>query len=370
MDWYDMLLYTFIAVATIQLVFCFLFLKKFAWLKNNKPKQKNIGVSVLICAKNEAENLNRFLPSVIAQEYLQFEIVLIDDESQDETLEVMEDFASKNKNIRIVKVKSIDTFLANKKYALTLGIKAAKYDYLLFTDADCKPVSKNWIKSMSSHFSNKKTIVLGYGGYEKIKNSFLNKLIRFETLVTAINYFSFAKLGKPYMGVGRNLAYRKDIFFNINGFTNHMHIRSGDDDLFINQVANKKNTVLSLSTESFTESVPKQNLKDWIKQKRRHITTSQYYKLSHKMLLSLLYISNSLFWLFGIVLLVLNIYIKWIVVIILIKLITQGILIKIATKKLDEKDLFWVFPLLEICLLSLQLYIFINNLFSTPKHWK
>lgn len=370
MNWYNVLLYLFVAVSTIQLTFYLSFLKKFVWIKTTKPKQKKIGVSVIICAKNEAENLKRFLPSIIAQNYPEYEIVLIDDDSQDETLEVMESYAEKHNYIKLVRVKNIETFWANKKYALTLGIKAAKHDYLLFTDADCYPVSKNWIKSMSSHFSNNKTIVLGYGAYEKVKNSFLNKIIRFETLLTAVNYFSYAKLGIPYMAVGRNLGYRKDVFFNTNGFINHMQIQSGDDDLFINQVATKENTTISLNKESFTISVPKHNLSGWIKQKRRHITTSKLYKRKHKIALSLQYLSNLLFWILSIALLMLNECVQWVAIIILIKLITQGILLRESTKKLNEKDLLWIFPLLEICLLSLQLYIFINNLFSTPKHWK
>ena len=370
MNWYDILLYTFIAVYTVQLTFNILFLKNFACQKIKTPKQKKIGVSVLICAKNEAENLKRFLPSILSQDYPEFEVVLIDDESTDSSLEVMETFEANYKNVKVIKVKNIETFKAAKKYALTLGIKAAKYDYLLFTDADCKPVSNTWIKSMSSHFSNEKTIVLGYGAYKKIKNSFLNKIIRFETLLTAINYFIFTNLGIPYMAVGRNLAYRKDVFFNVNGFTNHMQIPSGDDDLFINQVATKKNTTLSLTKESFTESTPKYSLKDWLKQKRRHITTSKHYKRTHKIILTLQYISNLLFWILAVILMLLSIHIDWIISIILLKIIMQAILLKSASKKLDEKDLFWLFPILEICLLSLQLYIFINNLFSKPKHWK
>ncbi|HZW63950.1 MAG TPA: glycosyltransferase [Flavobacteriaceae bacterium] len=369
MDWLDLLLYLFIAASSIKLLFYILFLKHFAWTKTLNPKQKNIGVSVIICAKNEARNINAFLPYIIRQDYPEFEIVLVNDNSHDNTLDVMENFALKHNNIKLVNVKNIEAFWANKKFALTLGIKAAKYDYLLFTDADCKPLSKHWIKNMSSHFSNEKTIVLGYGAYQK-QRSFLNKLIRFETLLTALHYFSFAKLGMPYMGVGRNLAYRKDEFFKANGFLNHMHIRSGDDDLFINQVATKKNTAVCLTKDSFTLSIPNNTLKDWIKQKRRHYTTSGFYKQSHKFILSSLYLSNMLFWVLITVLLILKMHLKWLAVIFLLKCILQGFLIKKVSKKLNESDLFFLFPVLEICLLSLQLYIFINNLISKPKHWK
>ena len=290
----DFIFYIFIVVVFIQAIFYLIIFSRFALLKQKKSIKKNIAISVIICAKNEAENLQNFLPSIISQDYPNFEIVLINDASNDKTLEIMERFSSEHSNIKIVNVKNIEAFWGNKKYALTLGIKASKNEFLLFTDADCKPVSKHWISEMSSHFTNQKSIVLGYGAYSKIKNSFLNKIIRFETLFTAIQYFSFAKTGMPYMGVGRNLAYSKKEFFNANGFINHIKVRSGDDDLFINQVATNKNTTISFSKESFTESIPKTTFKTWIKQKRRHVSTAKHYKLKHKIILATFYSSNLL----------------------------------------------------------------------------
>ena len=288
----DFVFYTFIVVVFIQVVYYFFLFKNFAFIKPEKTTSKKVPVSVIICAKNEAENLQRFLPSIISQNYPDFEIVLINDSSSDDTLEVMESFAKHHSNIKIVDVKNTEAFWANKKYALTLGIKASKHEHLLFTDADCKPISKYWIKDMCSHFNETKSIVLGYGMHTKIKKSFFNKLVRFETLITAIQYFSYAKIGLPYMGVGRNLAYTKKDFFNVNGFVNHIKINSGDDDLFINQIANSKNVSICFSEKSFTESVPKSTFSSWIKQKRRHISTAKYYKLKHKILLSIFYFSN------------------------------------------------------------------------------
>jgi glycosyltransferase involved in cell wall biosynthesis len=366
----DLVFYGFVTVVIIQVIFYLFIYSKFAFAKKQKVSPKNISVSVIICAKNEAENLKTFLPSVIAQDYPNFEIVLINDASTDDTLEVMERFSKLHNHIKIVNIKGIEAFWGNKKYALTLGIKAAKNEFLLFTDADCKPISKHWIKQMSSHFSNKKSIVLGYGAYAKIKKSFLNKLIRFETLVTAINYFSFAKLGMPYMGVGRNLAYTKKEFFNANGFINHIKIRSGDDDLFVNQIANSQNTTICFSHGSFTVSTPKKTFNEWFKQKRRHVSTAKYYKLNHKVLLSLLYLSNLLFWLLGFILL-LTFY-KWQIVLALFltRIVLQYTVIGVSTKKLHEPDLFFFIPFLEIFLIIMQLTIFINNLISKPNHWK
>jgi len=273
----NILLYVFIGTIFIQFLFYgFLFLK-FTYAKTKNISKKNIPISIIICAKNEADNLKTFLPSIVNQDYPNFQIVLINDASNDNTLEIMNTFQKQHNNIKIVDVENNEAFWGSKKYALTLGIKASNHEHLLFTDADCRPVSKYWITEMTKHFEDKKSIVLGYGAYKR-SSSFLNKLIRFETLMTAVQYFSYAKSGIPYMGVGRNLAYQKNEFFKANGFINHMQVRSGDDDLFINQVANSKNTTICFTKSSFTESLPKTSFKTWITQKRRHISASKHYK--------------------------------------------------------------------------------------------
>ena len=283
------ILYFFIFIVVVQISFYLGVFGKFAFAKAQKITPKRIPISVIVCAKNEEDNVLNFIPLLAEQNYPDFEIVLIDDASSDKTLDVFEGFEKQYSNIRLVKVENNEAFWGNKKYALTLGIKAAKKDYLLFTDADCHPTSKDWITAMSSQFTMHKTIVLGYGKYEKIPNSFLNKIIRYETLLTAIQYFSWAKIGYPYMGVGRNLAYKKEEFFNVNGFIEHMQIRSGDDDLFVNQAAKAKNTTIAYTPESFTLSKPKTTYKDWLIQKRRHIATANYYKLLDKLQLGTFY---------------------------------------------------------------------------------
>jgi glycosyltransferase involved in cell wall biosynthesis len=366
----DILLYTFVVAVVIQVIYFLFFFGKFAFLKELKKVPHSFPISVLICAKNEAENLKKFLPSVLEQDYSNFQIVLINDASYDDTFEVMEEFAHKHSNIKLVNVVNNEAFWANKKYALTLGIKAAKHNHLLFTDADCKPLSKHWITEMSACFTEEKSIVLGYGSYSKIKKSFLNKVIRFETLLTAIQYFSFAKLGIPYMGVGRNLAYKKEAFFNANGFMSHMYIRSGDDDLFINQIATPQNTEICFSEDSFTESTPKTTFKDWLIQKRRHITTAKHYKGKHKFLLALFYVSQFHFWTLAIALLIPLFQWEIVVILIFIRNLVQFIVFNKASQKLNETDLLIYIPILELFLIAFQLSIFINNLISKPKHWK
>ncbi|MCF6182000.1 glycosyltransferase [Lutibacter sp.] len=367
----EYLFITFIVIIGIQLIYYLFIFGKFAFFKNRKFKRDfNLPVSVLICAKNEAQNLIENIPFILKQNYPNFEIVLINDASTDTTLEVMKKFKKEYPNkINLVDVLPNEQFWGSKKYALTLGIKAAKHNHLLFTDADCKPVSNYWILEIANNFSTNKQLVLGYGAYKKIKKSLLNKLIRFETLLTAMQYFSYQKMGLPYMGVGRNIAYTKYLFFSANGFSNHMKIKSGDDDLFVNQVATKQNSTFCSSNKSFTESIPKTSFKDWIHQKSRHISTANYYKPIHKFLLGLFYSSQILFWILAIILIILNFNWQLILSLIMFRLFIQYIIIGLSAKKLNETDLILIFPFMEIFLIIIQMFIFIKNLIAKPTHW-
>lgn len=364
------ILYFFIFIVALQILFYLGIFAKFAFAKAHIITPKKVSVSVIVCAKNEAENISNFIPLLLEQDYPDFEIVLIDDASSDNTLEIFEDFEKRYEKIRLVKVQNNEAFWGNKKYALTLGIKAAQKEYLLFTDADCYPTSKNWITAMSSQFTMQKTIVLGYGKYETISNSYLNKIIRFETLITAIQYFSWAKLGNAYMGVGRNLAYKKEEFFNVNGFVSHIQVRSGDDDLFINEAAKKKNTAIAYTPESFTLSKPKTTYKEWFIQKRRHIATAKYYKSFDKIQLGLFYSSQFFFLVLPIILLILEF--QWILVLILIgiRYLVTWIVIGFSAAKLKEKDVVYLYPIIELTLVFTQINIFITNIFSKPVQWK
>ncbi|AWG21565.1 glycosyl transferase family 2 [Flavobacterium faecale] len=365
-----LLLYFFIFIVVVQLVYYLGIFSNFAFAKAQKITPKRIPVSVIVCAKNEEENALAFVPLLAEQNYPDFEIVLIDDASSDNTLEVFEAFEKQYENVRLVKVQNNEAFWGNKKYALTLGIKSAKKDYLLFTDADCYPTSKDWITAMTSQFTMHKTIVLGYGGYEKISKSFLNKIIRFETVLTAVQYLSWAKAGHPYMGVGRNLAYKKEEFFNVNGFINHIQIRSGDDDLFINEAAHSENTTIAYTPESFTYSKPKTTYKEWFIQKRRHVSTANHYKTIDKIQLGIFYSSQFLFFTTAIILL--SWQFQWMIVVGLVvaRYIAAWTIVGSTARKLKENDIKFWFPVVELALILLQMNIFIRNILSKPVHWK
>jgi glycosyltransferase involved in cell wall biosynthesis len=362
------LLYAFAVVVFINCCYYLLF-TKFSFLKNPTEKQTPLHpISLIICAKNEAENLKLNIPLWLKQDYVNFEVILINDASEDETLDVMEDFEKEDDRIQIVNVKNNEAFWGNKKYALTLGIKKAKNNRLLFTDANCRPASHLWLKTMASNFSEQRQLVLGYGSYYKT-SGFLNTLIRYETLLTAIQYFSYAKAGLPYMGVGRNLAYSSQLFYDNNGFISHIKVPSGDDDLFVNEVATGKNTAICFEKEAFTYSDSKQTWRAWFLQKKRHISTAKYYKPKHKILLASFYICNVLFW----ILAFLSIFLlDWKIpaALIAFRFIFEFLVVGKAALKLNEKKLIPFILVLEFFLVLAQMSIFISNSFSKPNRWK
>tara|TARA_R110002073_G_scaffold14998_1_gene60104 strand:+ start:24251 stop:25357 length:1107 start_codon:yes stop_codon:yes gene_type:complete len=363
------LFYIFLIAVLIQFGFYVFIFGKFSFLKKQKTTPNNFPISVIIAAKNEALNLIETIPAILDQNYIHFELILINDASSDETLKIMQSFEAQNDCVKIITIEASSTYNGNKKNALSKGIEVATFSHLLFTDADCKPLSENWITEMASNFTNTKKIVLGYGAHQKINNSFLNKFIRYETLITAIQYFSYAQLGIPYMGVGRNLAYHKSLYLQNNGFESHEHIKSGDDDLLISEIATQQNTAICFSKDSFTRSAPKATIRQWFLQKRRHISTASIYKPIHQFLLGLFFSSQLLFWCLAIILLVCAF--NWFIVIplVLIRLITQYIIFTKSALKLDEKDLIVFIPVLDFLLVFAQLSLFITNLASKPKHW-
>ena len=263
---------------------------------SNLQSQIAEGVTVVLCAHNESENLSNYLQALLTQDYPTYEVIVVDDGSEDSTREIVERYMTHDPRVHMTFVPYGARVGSTKKLALTLAAKAAKYDYLLLTDADCVPESNQWIRSMMSGFASGKDIVLGYGAYFEEKG-FINRLVRYDTLFNGLHYLGAALCGHPYMGVGRNLAYRKSLFFESGGFTHLMTNRAGDDDLFINHVATKQNTAVAVNPESYTWSLSKKTLKEWWQQKRRHLSVSPNYKPVTKFRLTLEPLTRGLFYL-------------------------------------------------------------------------
>ena len=286
----------FLFAALAQLFYYLLIFTKLAFYNNDISSVSEAQpVSVVISAHDEDYNLIENLPAILEQDYPDFEVIVVNHASADDSMDVLEDFQRKHKQLKIVNIEQDLNFFKGKKFPLSIGIKSAKNEILLLTDADCKPTSRNWITSMVKNYDNNTDVVLGYGPYNKSKG-ILNLIIRYDTFMIAMQYFSFSLFGIPYMGVGRNLSYRRSSFFKNKGFTSHYGISSGDDDLFIQQIAKGKNTRIEVSHDSFMYSDAKPTFATWFNQKRRHFTTGSSYKPLFKVLLSLFSVSQILFY--------------------------------------------------------------------------
>lgn len=324
---------------------------------------------MIICARDEAPNLVKYLPGALVQEYrTTHEVIVVNDNSFDDSKYLLEEFEKIYKQLHVVELKQEAKFIPGKKFPLSMGIKAAKYEIVLLTDADCVPASEFWIDQMQQSYDDQTEIVLGYGAYKKRKG-LLNKLIRWETFHTAIQYLGYALAGTPYMGVGRNLSYRKTIFYRHKGFSAHNHIPSGDDDLFINMAATKKNTRINIHPDAFTLSDPARTFGEWVSQKTRHYSTSKHYKSKHQWLLGL-YAFSHFVWFPLLALALIFFSWKWALVVFGIRFLVQLAVFLPAMKKLQESDLLPLVLLFDLWMFFYYL-LFAFALVKKPKaSWK
>ena len=295
-------------------------------------------VSVIICAKNEYQNLQEHLPFILSQDYEHYEVIVVNDHSDDDSQEVLEQLLAQYAHLRVIHLDDAVSDLPGKKYALAKGIEAATHEVVLLTDADCRPASNQWIKQMILPFQTENAeVCLGYGPYIQ-QDGWLNRWIRFETVLTAIQYLSFALVEQPYMGVGRNLAYRKQRF-DLEKL--HKEISSGDDDLLVQSLRNHKVSI-QINPESFTYSSAPTLWRDYYHIKSRHMGTSFHYAFWFKLLLSLFAGSHLGFWILFFLLVIKFPVLAF--VFLMIKWITQLLLFPPIAQKLHERDLvnhFW-----------------------------
>jgi len=352
----------FCVVAAVQIFYYLFFFRRLAVYEPPlKTATISQPVSVIICARDEADNLAKNLPGILVQDYkTTHEIIVVNDNSTDETKYVIDEYKKSFKNLVNIELTQEAKLIMGKKFPLSMGIKSAKYETLILTDADCVPASEFWVEHVQQAYHENTEVVLGYGAYHK-KPGLLNKLIRFETFHSALQYFSYALAGIPYMGVGRNLSYKREVFMRNKGFSSINMIPSGDDDLFINKVANKHNTAIMIDPASHTLSEAKKTWNEWMRQKYRHYTTSKYYKPIHKFLLGLYSLSLALFYPLFVASVVM--YTWWLALSILgLRLLIQAIILYKAMKKLNEKDLWPFFILFDI-------WMFFYFLITAPALW-
>lgn len=371
--WYLVaLLVTLVFSVVVLLFYYYVFFGRLAFRKQ-KPlsESKQLpSVSIVIAACNEYLNLKENIPLWCCQLYPDYEVIIVDDNSTDDSWELLCDFRLIYPNLKPVQLESNVHFFKGKKFPLSVGIASAKNEWLLLTDADCAPASQDWIKIMMLSAKPTCNIVLGIGKYYRKRRNLLNWLIRYDTFHIALQYISAARSGFPYMGVGRNLSYKKELFINSGGFTSHYNIQSGDDDLFVNAHASKLTTETCIFPASFTFSHSKSSFLKYFYQKKRHLTTGKFYRWGHKLFLGFYHLNINLFWLAAIFLLLLQYNIMIAGAFIFLKLLSQWIVFGLAAGKLKEKKLLLISPLMEVFFAFFNPIVHFSNLIRKPDKWK
>ena len=316
-----------------------------------KPDEALEPVSVVVCARDAFEHLTELIPALLSQDYPQFEVVVVNDCSDDETEEFLKDLERREPRIKPVQLRQHLNFFNGKKFPLSMGIKSASYDLLILTDADCRPTSNQWLRSVVNNYDYGTEVVIGYSRYQR-KGGLLNLLMRFDALQNGMLYLSAALAGKPYMGVGKNLSYRQRLFFRNKGFIEHYTMEAGDDDLFISQVATKKNTHVQIDANNTIEVFPTVSAASWIRERSKRYSTITMHRKGIRSLLALHYWSQLLFYISFIALFFLSpaftlavevhyaaYYFPTLLVLFLMRYVSQMIIYNGASKRLGERGL-------------------------------
>ena len=328
-------------------------------------------VSVIICARNESHNLEQFLPLVLEQDYPQFEVIVVNDRSLDDTEDLLKLMSHRYKHLKTTFIPERAKFLDTKKIAVSLGIKSASNELLLFTDADCYPRSKDWLKLMVRNFTENTQLVLGYGAYE-YRKGFLNFLIRFDTLTIGMQYLNIALGKRAYMGVGRNMGYRQSFFQQTSGFAKHLNLQSGDDDLFINENSKNGNTRIEIDKQSVTISKAKESFKQWVAQKSRHLSTAHCYRFKDKCFIGIELVSRAGFYASIIAAAGLSYPygIMAAAVAFVFRNLIQKVVINRTAKQLGEKKFYLGVTLMDILLPLINLFLHIKRRFAPKSVYK
>ncbi len=299
------MLIAFLFAASAQLFFWGLFYRySFPSSAYKVPEETGpfAPVSVIVCFRNEEAQIQNCLNSILQQEYPgDFEIVAVDDNSTDKSAAIVQELAAQaDGQIRLLQPGPTNP---GKKDALTFGIDNAQYEHVLLTDADCITRSRYWLSLMTRPLREGAEVVLGVGEYALNGWKTIDRFQRFEALYIAIKYLSFARLGLPYMGVGRNLAYQKSFFQRSDGFAAHTDLPGGDDDLLIGNNAEGRSTVCIARTSARTLSRLSGSWSVFLRQRMRHQSVGFRYRPVHQLALGLVALSHGLFFLLGLFLL-------------------------------------------------------------------
>ncbi len=357
------------SVFGLQVLFLGLFIYAFSKRQKVGLTAPLPGVSVIVAAHDEEQNLRELLPWLLEQDHEEFEVIIIEDRCNDDTFDYLLEASKQEPRLKMVRVVHKPEHIHGKKFALTLGIKAAKYSWVLLTDADCRPAGKSWIRRMSEHTLDPKLIVLGFSPYMRYPG-LLNSFIRFESFLTGIQFIGLALIGMPYMGVGRNLAYRKSLFLENKGFNDHLGITGGDDDLFVNLHATAANTDVCFGADALVISKPKTSWAAFYVQKVRHLSVGKHYRYSDRIILGLFSLSWVLVWLLVVPMLIFSSLREWIAMAFLFRWTMLIYLFHRVPHKLGDSFEAWKVPFLDFIYAFYYLVAGLIALVSKKVRWK
>ena len=362
---FEYYLFTFIGIVLLNIIF-FIIYGRFGFSKNESLQSTSEPpISVLVYCKNQAESLKEFIPKLINQNYSNYEIVIVSNHSYDDTIEVFESFEENHDHIKLVDVENNEAFWGSKKYALTLGVRKAKNNFLLFTSPEVEIIDENWIKSHAFHFANGVENIFGYTN--KVKAKGLSSLIiRFCNFMSSLNQIGLGSIIKPFKTNEYNFGYTKELFFENNGYTNQVLVPKENNNLLLSKNITTKNSRYIVNNESmvFSKTI---KFKDWFYKKRKNYIAQKKYPFSVKLILFLFFTTEILFWTTAITGGILFKHPFWFIVI-GIRFLIVGIILGKCAFKLKDKNLLYFFPFLELINIWIQLIIFTSNLISKPKY--
>ena len=341
---------------------------RLAFRDQGAEPDRTLPVSVVVCGRNESDSLQQLIPLLLDQDHEEFELVVVNDRSDDDTWEVLQWMKPEHPRLRPVNIQADEKFSYGKKIALGVGVRTAKYAHVVVTDADCMPTGRDWISLMAAGFSGGRQLVIGHSPYER-QDGLASLLERYDGFTKAVQYISFAQAGFPYMGVGRNMAFTSEIFFAAKGQHRHRQLMSGDDDLIINEVARANNTAVIADGRSYMTTRATPDLATWWHRKRRHYTTARYYRMGHQVLLTLLPAARLVLWASIVVLFATGHWLPAAAGLAVQLLVFQPIAMQ-AMRKLGAGRIMWLALPLEWLFLLLDPCIYLSTLIFKPQRWK
>ena len=330
-----------------ELAYHWLFWSKLALREPKVYPETTQGVSVVIAARNEEKQLQKLITTLFEQDHPDFEVMVVNDRSDDNSQTLLEKLQAKYDRLKVHEVKELPQGWTGKKHAVFQGIHRSEKPLILLTDADCLPVSSQWIRQMTGYFADSTQFILGFSPYRKYPG-ILNQWIQFETLHTGLQYLSSALAQVPYMGVGRNLAYRKELFIK-QGFGGDQTFVGGDDDVFVNQHATGTNTRVNYGAASQMLSEPKKTWKEYFIQKIRHLSAGKRYHIKDQTRLGLFSLATMVGWLLFLYLLVSNQMKDWILILFVCRSLSFYSIFTLSGQKLNIKLAYWALPLFDLC---------------------